>query len=135
MTAQPQNAFHAVIGSWSDTCPCCGRKAALDQIRINLAARSVARGDVTIRYPQTTFVLAQLLLAASPRHISNDEMVEALWGHRSDGGPVQAEQQIAVRIMALRTSLPKMGLRVENLHGQGYRIVDAQGVSELRGAA
>lgn len=62
-------------------------------------------------------------LLSKPR--TNEQLIHALWGDRSDGGPEGAPAVVKVHICRLRAELAAAGFpgRIEGNHGVGYYIV------------
>lgn len=57
--------------------------------------------------------------------VSTQEMAEVIWGHREDGGPLNARDSVAVLVGALRKRL-RPGFHIESMMGRGsfgYRLV------------
>jgi DNA-binding response OmpR family regulator len=52
------------------------------------------------------------------RWTSSAELVNELWGDRSDGGPTQARKNIHLYIHRLRCQ----GMRIETWYNNGYRL-------------
>ena len=53
--------------------------------------------------------------------VPKKELLDALYGHRADGGPLGANNTMAVHICRLRKLL-KPGFYVTNIHGRGFQL-------------
>lgn len=98
------------------------RRTATDagpRLVIGLHDQRLARYGETLRLPRKEFNMAVVLLSASGRLVSHDELFDALYGDREDGGP--DEKIIAIMLCRLRKKLVQVGVRIETHHGQGFR--------------
>ncbi len=60
-------------------------------------------------------------LIDSGQVVTFEELIDLIWGHREDGGPLQVDNVIKVEITALRKGL-KPGVRIRSHYGQGYKL-------------
>lgn len=68
---------------------------------------------------------------AEGRRVSKDELIEALWGGREDGGPLNVHNSIGVRVHRLRIELFAFGIEIGVLYTYGYQVPSHQ-IAALR---
>lgn len=101
----------------TSACPCCGQpltKAfnSMDALMLGqLAPIELTILRVLASYPGAWATTARLL--------------EAIYGHRSDGGPISARQSLIVRICHLRKKMKPFGLDIESKRNH-RRLVTVQ---------
>jgi len=61
--------------------------------------------------------------AGNGRLVSFDTIIDRLWGHDPNGGPIAPKNVIAIFIGQTNHKLRTSGYRIENVWGQGYRLV------------
>lgn len=93
-----------------------------DAIVVDPSMRAVygLRLDVQM-FPQSTRMLAILMLNFG-RHVSYDDICEALWAHRADGGPLAAKRVIWRYICDMRRGLKGSSLAISTFHSQGLML-------------
>lgn len=95
------------------TCPCCG------QFLPNAYAGVAEACGLS---PQQT----ELFLAVASgggNVVRLGTIVDLLWGHDPNGGPDDTRNGISVRVHNANKRLGPSGYRIENVWGQGYRLV------------
>lgn len=103
--------------------PACARCRELQQriyaLEAALGAPRIFVGLPRLR-PQAA-LLARLL--AARESASYEIMIAALWGGDAEGGPLDAERTISTLIShELRPWLAAIGVTLETLRGEGYRV-------------
>jgi len=88
-----------------------------------------------IRLPAGQFRVGACIIAARGRTVAKAEIMEALFGDDEDGGPM--DKMIDVRLCQVRKTLPALGIQIETVWGQGYRVINVavSAQIELRRAA
>jgi hypothetical protein len=88
--------------------------------RISMTVPQMRRCAITVSLQQQEALIVAFLLACPPDRFvaAGDHDLRHLGGSRRGAGRRSPESAIAVRICALR----KMGIRIENDFGFGYRI-------------
>jgi DNA-binding response OmpR family regulator len=70
-------------------------------------------------------------LAASPgKVVPYSDIVDAVWGHDPEGGPLDAEGNVHVQLFLLRRRLAKAGIagvKIVAHPGRGYELVRGDG--------
>lgn len=109
----------------SFTCPCCGAPWVPDRIVVDLPTNTVTgpRGSVVLQARSAELAAA---LLRSPV-MSRTQLTAAIWGGSADCVP---RATLDSHIHHLRHGWPpragvrSIGLDVENVRGQGYRLVE-----------
>ena len=60
-------------------------------------------------------------LIDSSHLVTFEELIDLIWGHQEDGGPLTAENGLKVEISQIRKNL-KPGVRIKSYFGRGYRL-------------
>jgi len=95
-----------------------------DDLQLDQGKRQLNRGDENIKLSKLSFNLLNVLVESSPNHISQDELIDKVWGERR----VVSPENITQRIKLLRNSLNDDASHptyIEVLHGQGFRLIPA----------
>lgn len=96
-------------------CPTCGHALAS-------ASPAVLRD---MHLPPQMRTIVDVLVAAYPRQVSVQRLIEALYGDRPDGGPDNPEGVLKTRISAIRKVVEAAGWTIPR-HGYGesgrYRL-------------
>lgn len=66
--------------------------------------------------------IVEALAAGRHRLTPIETLVDAVYGDRPDGGPLNAANCLKVRISYLRPKLASFGWGIENKHSLGYRL-------------
>ena len=93
----------------------------IDDITLDVDRRRVTRGDARIQVGKLTYELLVILAEAAPRVVTQEELVERLWG-----GRFVSPETVKQRVMLLRQALSDDAGRpryLEVLRGQGYRLI------------
>jgi len=102
-----------------NTCPCCG--GAMPETRDPMEVLSRLRLG-----PDCNRSSARIMSALGRnfgRTVSHDAIVDACYGHLSDGGPDDAADIVKVLICKRRKRLREFGIDIINEFGVGYRMV------------
>ena len=71
--------------------------------------------------PACASILFAILLSPAP--LSRDDLIDALFGHREDGGPLLASNSISVRLNHINKALKVFGWELRQPgHKRGYRF-------------
>lgn len=104
-----------ILGSWKCTPVHPGA------IVINVAGRTISRDDRVVVLPRRPFRFAMILLATSGRLLSKADLFESAFGEREDGGPFEKGVDTTL-CTHVRPALRALGVEVETVWGQGYRV-------------
>lgn len=88
---------------------------------IDVALQQVKVGGRAVELPKLSFELLLTLVQHSPRFVSNDELMSAVWR-----GIVVSPETVTQRVKLLRDALgddPKQPRYIEGLRGRGYRLI------------
>lgn len=66
--------------------------------------------------------IVEALAAGRHRLTPIEVLIDAVYGDRPDGGPLNAAGCLKVRITSLRPKLASSGWTIENKHSLGYRL-------------
>lgn len=99
-------------------CPCCNRP---------MDGPAPVHELQAIHMPGHQRVIITALARAYPREVTGDALVTALYDHRTDGGPENARQNLAVYLCRIRKVLPRYGWTIPRItSGRGntgrYRL-------------
>lgn len=61
-------------------------------------------------------------VVARPYGLTVDEIVDALYGHREDGGPEYARNIVSTRLVSLNRKLKPLGMRIKGWGGPGSKF-------------
>jgi predicted ATPase/DNA-binding winged helix-turn-helix (wHTH) protein len=104
--------------------PPSARLLVFGDCRLDLAAHRLTRGGVAVPLPPRYFAVLAHLAGSGGRLVSKDELLDAVWGHRS-----VSDSALKVAINAVRVALgdnPKLPRHVETVSRRGYRFVGAE---------
>ena len=88
-------------------CPCCQQTVS------GVSPKGLHDVFVT---PQEKIVLTQLV-EAYPRRVSRDHLIEALYGHRPDGGALHSSNILSILIRKIRNKINNHGWTIPNSKG------------------
>lgn len=74
--------------------------------------------------------LLRLLAESRKRWVTYEELIDGLWGHDPEGGPLDPRRNILVHVAGMRPALAARGVTIGCVFGVGMYIPEAQ-----RGAA
>lgn len=96
-------------------CPCCGGDMPAVVPTTALSA---------IPMPDSERAILDLAVAAYPRAVPTASIVNAIWGRRADGGPLDTDNGIGVRVHRLNKKLRPVGwsVRAVNRSYHGRRL-------------
>lgn len=98
------------------------KRIEVKDLVIDLAAHTVTVADKAINLPPRTFDLLVALAQEAGKVVSNDKLLNRVWGAEYEGEP----QVIYVHIRWLREKLeedPKHPRRIVTMRGVGYKLV------------
>lgn len=107
-----------------------GRMIRFGSCAIDIAGRTVVRGDVDRHLEPQAFDLLAYLLTHRDRVVPKAELLDEVWGDQ-----FVSESALTTRIKEIRASLGDDGTRqaiVKNYRGRGYRFVADLDVDSLR---
>jgi hypothetical protein len=84
-------------------CPCCGG---------DMPAVIPTTALSAIPMPDSERTILDLAIASYPRAVMTQTITNALWGLRADGGPMEPENGIGVRVHRLNKKIKPVGWRV-----------------------
>lgn len=93
-------------------CPCCGNES---NTSVGVDALKEIGGGATSR------ALMLALCDANGRNLSIDQLVDATYGGRIDGGPENARRSVLVTLHKLRKRVKKLGWQIPNAVKEGMR--------------
>ena len=88
---------------------------------IDVGRREVARGSTTIKLPRLSYKLLLALTEAAPRVVTQDELIDRVWG-----GRVTTPETITQRVKLLRQALgddANNPTYIGLVRGEGYRLL------------
>ena len=110
----------------SSSAPKRQKRIEAKDLVIDLAAHTVTVGEKAIDLPPRTFDLLVALAQEAGKVVSNNELLNRVWGAEYEGEP----QVIYVHIRWLREKLeedPKHPRRIVTMRGVGYKLVPQEG--------
>ena len=81
---------------------------------------TVQRGDVCVKLQPQQFRVLAVLLEFGDR-IGVPSLIDALYGHRTDGGPLFAGTIVQMYVHQLRPLLAPLGIGIDAVYRRGYR--------------
>lgn len=94
-------------------CPCC--KQPLPDAFADLEDKA--------RLTRQERALFRVVANANGRNVAAASIIETLYGHDADGGPLTANQVIRALIMRANRKMAPLNYRILNTWGVGYRLV------------
>lgn len=110
-----------VLGAWEHPRGDIGP----DRIELDVIRRTVRRAGRVIFFAPQVFQFAAAVIAASPRIAEYDDIDEALFGDREDGGPEDLRQVRGLFACRSRKVFPLIGIDLQTEWGRGYRAAFA----------
>lgn len=106
--------------------------AQLDRDEILIVGKDVTRNHVTVR--MSALERRVFLILATRQHTitHRDEIVEALYGGRTDGGPEWSSKVVDVAIHTLRDAGAALGFHIRTAHGRGFTLVPSARSADLK---
>jgi DNA-binding response OmpR family regulator len=106
-------------------CPTCGQTVALDDDRllIDTGTGIVQRGSRRVRLcTGHSMTLLTALYAAYPGSMAYERILDRIWGHDTDGGPLTARNVLHVLMARMRPSLRQIGVGIGTDRASGLRL-------------
>lgn len=91
-------------------------------LTLDLDRHLLTRGEQPIKLTKLSFKVLQALVQAAPALISQDDLIDQVWGHKR----VITPDNLSQRMKILRQSLgddPNQPIYIEGVRGEGYRLV------------
>ncbi len=100
------------------------RIAMANGLTLNAETRELSYAGRTVRLRRQAAIVAGVLMHAD-RAVSTPAMVDHLYGHMSDGGPVSADHIVRVMLCDLRQALFELGapFGIVTTYTQGSELV------------
>jgi DNA-binding response OmpR family regulator len=100
------------LGAWfeGDYRLACLTKTAPGVVFVDCKLRRIARDGVVITPAKAEFRVLAAMLSRRGGFISNQEMIDALYAGRADGGPDFADKSVWVYFSKVRGHLSRLGL-------------------------
>lgn len=95
------------------TCECCGQ--TLPDFYIEIAERG--------RLSKKETALFVAVAGRAGRLVAYGGIIDRLWGDDPDGGPLAPLNNISIHVLRINRKLAHTDYRIENVWGQGYRLV------------
>lgn len=95
------------------TCQCCGQP--LPDFYSGIAGAA--------RLSKKEALLFLTVAARGGSLVLFDTIIDRLWGHDPSGGPIAPLNNICIHVSRINRKMASAGYRVENVWGQGYRLV------------
>ncbi len=102
-------------------CPTCGQQIAPLQRLLSLEANTVTRFGRVAKLPPQQAEILHVLLKRQPRTVSSADICAAIYANGD--GPDHEAQVVRVQMWKMRRHLAPLGVRIETIHGSGYRLV------------
>ncbi|PZP65558.1 MAG: hypothetical protein DI604_23975 [Delftia acidovorans] len=67
-------------------------------------------------------LLVEALVEVNHRLTSVEVLIEKMWGHCPDGGPLNADKNVRTHVCYARKKLEKAGWTIRAQKGHGYRL-------------
>lgn len=98
-----------------------GKKLELGELTIDLDARTVARGDKTVKLQPREFALLEFFARRTGQVMGAEALLTGVWGADFEGTEIALRSCLA----KLRKALATLGYdgAIETVHGFGYRLV------------
>jgi DNA-binding response OmpR family regulator len=90
-------------------------------MRLDLLARRVQRGDLSVRLPEREAELLAHLMRHSGQVCTREELLTSVWGYDHDPGTNVV--QVYVGYLRRRLALPDSPAPIETIRSVGYRLV------------
>jgi DNA-binding response OmpR family regulator len=105
-------------------CPSCGQlKPDLNGIVFDKASAEITRGGITVKFSRQEIDLVEYLFKKIGRVAKNYDITEWLYQLVPDCDRPENEYGIVkVRICKIRDRLSSIGLEIETIWGEGYRL-------------
>ena len=101
-------------------CPSCGQSVQGVVFWIDAEAHSICIDGQHISFTPDEFTVFAALHGKAPKLVSNDQLCFAVWNIQE---PETAESTIKVHISRIRKMLGDTRLGIENIWGEGYRLI------------
>ena len=102
---------------------------ACDELEVDLFARSVSRGGVSIAMPLREFDLLARLARSRDRVVTRDDMLRAVWRLNFDPGTNRIEVHISR--LRQRVDAGHAHAMLRTIKGSGYALVSRNGAQEM----
>jgi DNA-binding response OmpR family regulator len=93
-----------------------------DDLHIHLVEPTAVRKNTVVRLSRHPKTLLVLFAANAGSIISEDDIFQALYRDRNDGGPEALKNTISQYVMQLRACGPALGFRIDSHSGRGYSL-------------
>lgn len=101
-------------------CPTCGQQIAPLQLLLSLETNKATRlGRTAALSPQQAEIL-HVLMKRQPRAVSAADISAAIYANGD--GPDDEAQVVRVQMWKMRRHLAPLCVRIETIHGTGYRL-------------
>jgi hypothetical protein len=100
--------------------PPATRSLEPDAIYCSVLNMWIWRGAARVRAGRDARRLFIALVANSPGLVTKEEAIDALWGHRADGGPDTADALLAQALVEARMIGAALGLVIEGQRTRGW---------------
>lgn len=108
--------LRVVIGTWGKP----PRDRSASAVHLDARRYSIRRSEREIYLAPNQWRIMAALIAARGALVSREAIVDLLWGHCEDGGPLGAHGAIRVHLSKARKRIASLGLLIVNQHGGGY---------------
>jgi len=91
-------------------------------LQLDKGQRQLRRNDEIIKLPKLSFEVLNVLVESSPNLVSQDELIDRVWGE----GRVVTPENVTQRITILRKSLgdsATLPVYINVLYGQGFKLI------------
>lgn len=102
-------------------CPCCGNEMNVPSgIVFRVESHTLISSDFSVTFGANQARLFDLLWKSrnTGAVVSNEKMIDYLYGHDADGGP--DSDIIKVMINQMRRKLARTGIEIISVYGEGY---------------
>lgn len=104
----------------SQACPCCGQALPIHGGLIVDPSGIITRGGRFAVFKRAEFSMFAALHAVSPRLRSRQQLLQDLYWDRPEEPDIKI---VDVFVCGLRKKLTPLGLTIQTVWGQGYRLV------------
>lgn len=116
-------------------CPCCQQPIDGLAFLADPISQTISKGSKKIRFSRQQFAVAQALINAFPGMITKNHLYDTVFsGIGGDGPDIKI---IDVRICHIRPFMAELGMVIETVWGQGYKLLaaDAEDANNIKDAS
>lgn len=110
-------------------CPCCGAAITPDRgILVDSDGGFIVGNDMVVRLTDGEFKIFMAIWDSSPRMVTREKLMSDVYWRRNDAEEPDIKI-IDIMVCKIRKRLAPLGVVIDTVWGQGYRILPKQGIS------